>query len=92
MRQDIEEKVLSQSARKIFLFLICVAAPIAYVCIRWVRLNQYICNVDRRRKVTPAVLSYADVFLMLTVLFLVLAVFGLLMKRPRPQAGAGAGH
>jgi DHA2 family multidrug resistance protein len=38
------------------------------------------------------VMSYADVFLMLTVLFLVLAGFGMLMKRPQPAAGAGAGH
>jgi len=43
-------------------------------------------------RLQAAVLSYADVFLMLTVLFLVLAGFGLLMKRPRPQAAAGAGH
>ncbi len=43
-------------------------------------------------RMQAAVLSYADVFLMLTVLFLVLAGFGLLMKRPRPEAGAEAGH
>jgi DHA2 family multidrug resistance protein len=43
-------------------------------------------------RLQAAVMSYADVFLMLTVLFLVLAAFGLLMKRPQPQAGAGAGH
>jgi DHA2 family multidrug resistance protein len=43
-------------------------------------------------RLQAAVLSYADVFLLLTVLFLVLAGFGLLMKRPRPQADAGAGH
>ncbi len=43
-------------------------------------------------RLQAAVLSYADVFLMLTVLFLALAAFGLLMKRPQPQAGAGAGH
>ena len=43
-------------------------------------------------RLQAAVLSYADVFLMLTVLFLVLAAFGLLMKKPQPQAGAGAGH
>jgi MFS transporter, DHA2 family, multidrug resistance protein len=43
-------------------------------------------------RLQAAVMSYADVFLLLTVLFLVLAAFGLLMKRPHPQAGAGAGH
>ena len=43
-------------------------------------------------RLQAAVLSYADVFLMLTVLFLALAAFGLLMKRPKPQAAAGAGH
>jgi DHA2 family multidrug resistance protein len=43
-------------------------------------------------RLQASVLSYADVFLVLTVLFLVLAAFGLLMKKPQPQAGAGAGH
>jgi MFS transporter, DHA2 family, multidrug resistance protein len=43
-------------------------------------------------RLQAAVLSYADVFLLLTVLFLVLAAFGLLMKKPQPQAGAAAGH
>jgi DHA2 family multidrug resistance protein len=43
-------------------------------------------------RLQAAVMSYADVFLLLTVLFLVLAGFGLLMKRPLPQAAAGAGH
>jgi len=39
------------------------------------------------------VMSYADVFLLLTVLFLALAAFGLLMKRPQPLgAGAAGGH
>src|SRR6202046_148087 len=41
-------------------------------------------------RLQASVLSYADVFLMLTVLFLVLAAFGLLMKRP--QAVAAAEH
>jgi DHA2 family multidrug resistance protein len=36
------------------------------------------------------VMSFADVFLMLTVVFLVLAVFAVLMKRPQ-ALGAGAG-
>jgi DHA2 family multidrug resistance protein len=43
-------------------------------------------------RLQAAVMSYADVFLMLTVLFLALAAFGLLMKRPNAPAGAGAGH
>jgi MFS transporter, DHA2 family, multidrug resistance protein len=43
-------------------------------------------------RLQAAVMSYADVFLMLTVLFLVLAAFAVLMKRPQPAAGAGAGH
>jgi DHA2 family multidrug resistance protein len=43
-------------------------------------------------RLQAAVLSYADVFLMLTVLFLALAAFALLMKRPKPQAAEGAGH
>lgn len=43
-------------------------------------------------RLQAAVMSYADVFLMLTVLFVVLAAFGLLMKRPQAAAGAGAGH
>ena len=38
------------------------------------------------------VMSYADVFLMLTVLFVALAACGILMKRPQAPAGAGAGH
>ena len=40
-------------------------------------------------RLQAAVMSYADVFLMLTVLFLALAAFGLLMKRPPAAAGAG---
>jgi DHA2 family multidrug resistance protein len=39
-----------------------------------------------------AVMSFADVFLILTVLFLALAVFGLIMKKPAAPAGADAGH
>ena len=39
-----------------------------------------------------AVMSYADVFLILTVVFLILAAFAMLMKRPQAPAGAGAGH
>ena len=43
-------------------------------------------------RLQAAVMSYADVFLMLTVLFLGLAALGLLMKRPQPAAASGAGH
>jgi len=38
------------------------------------------------------VLSFADVFLMLTVLFVVLAAFGIIMKRPAPVAAGNSGH
>jgi len=41
-------------------------------------------------RLQAAVMSYADVFLIMTVLFLALAAFGLLMKRP--QATVTAGH
>jgi DHA2 family multidrug resistance protein len=43
-------------------------------------------------RMQAAVMSYADVFLMMTVLFLGLAAFGLLMKRPQAPARSGAGH
>ena len=43
-------------------------------------------------RLQAAVMSYADVFLLLTVLFLGLAALGILMKRPQAPAGAGAGH
>src|SRR5271168_721925 len=43
-------------------------------------------------RMQSAVMSYADVFLLLTVIFLAIAAFGLLMKRPQKPAGAGAGH
>jgi DHA2 family multidrug resistance protein len=38
------------------------------------------------------VMAFADVFLMLTVVFAVLAVAGLVMKRPAPVAGGAGGH
>jgi DHA2 family multidrug resistance protein len=38
------------------------------------------------------VMSFADVFLMLTVLFVSLAVLGIVMKRPGAPASAGGGH
>ena len=41
-------------------------------------------------RLQAAVMSYADVFLMMTVLFVALGAFGLLMKRP--QAAAAGGH
>jgi len=34
------------------------------------------------------VMSYADVFLLLTALFVAIAAFGLFMKRPQPTAAA----
>ncbi len=39
-----------------------------------------------------AVMSYADVFLGLTVLFVALAAFGVVMRRPAPATAAAAGH
>jgi MFS transporter, DHA2 family, multidrug resistance protein len=42
-----------------------------------------------RREAT--VMSFSDVFLMLTILFIALAALGLVMKRPAAPAGAGAG-
>ena len=36
------------------------------------------------------VMSFADVFLLLTALFAALAVFGLLMKKPAAEAAAPA--
>jgi DHA2 family multidrug resistance protein len=43
-----------------------------------------------RREAT--VLSFSDVFLMLTVLFVVLAALGIVMKRPTPVAAGAGGH
>ena len=42
-----------------------------------------------RREAT--VMSFSDVFLLLTILFVALALLGLVMKRPAMRAGAGAG-
>ena len=39
-----------------------------------------------------AVMSFADVFMMLTVLFVALAAFGVIMKRPAPVAAGAGGH
>jgi DHA2 family multidrug resistance protein len=39
-----------------------------------------------------AVMAFADVFLALTALFVVLAVLAVLVKKPAPAAGAGGGH
>jgi DHA2 family multidrug resistance protein len=38
------------------------------------------------------VMSFADVFLMLTVLFVALAALGIVMKRPAAPAASGGGH
>ncbi|HEY2535297.1 MAG TPA: DHA2 family efflux MFS transporter permease subunit [Xanthobacteraceae bacterium] len=43
-------------------------------------------------RLQAAVMSYADVFLMLTVLFFGLAGLGILMQRPRAAVAAEAGH
>jgi DHA2 family multidrug resistance protein len=42
-----------------------------------------------RREAT--VMSFSDVFLLLTVLFVALAALGIVMKRPAAPAGAAAG-
>jgi len=42
-------------------------------------------------RLQAAVMSYADVFLMMTVLFISLAALGILMKRPQAPAGSGGG-
>ena len=42
-------------------------------------------------RLQAAVLSYADLFLMMTVLFIALAGFGVLMRRPQKIEGGG-GH
>jgi DHA2 family multidrug resistance protein len=39
-----------------------------------------------------AVMSFADVFLMMTVLFAALAALGIMMKRPQAAAAAAGGH
>jgi DHA2 family multidrug resistance protein len=39
-----------------------------------------------------AVMSFADVFLMLTVLFFAIAVLGIIMKKPVPVAAGAGGH
>jgi DHA2 family multidrug resistance protein len=54
--------------------------------------SQALAALNAMVRLQAAVMSYADVFLMLTVLFLLLAAFGLLMKRPPVAAGAEAGH
>ena len=43
-------------------------------------------------RLQAAVMGYADVFLMMTVLFVALAAFGILMKRPQRRAGSAGGH
>jgi MFS transporter, DHA2 family, multidrug resistance protein len=49
-------------------------------------------EVMRMVRLQAAVMSYADVFLLLTLLFLALAAVGVLMKRPQAPAGGAAGH
>jgi MFS transporter, DHA2 family, multidrug resistance protein len=48
--------------------------------------------LTRMVRLQAEVMSYADVFLMMTVLFISLAALGILMKRPQAPAGTGAGH
>ena len=48
--------------------------------------------LTRMVRLQAEVMSYADVFLMMTVLFISLAALGIVMKRPQAPAGAGAGH
>jgi MFS transporter, DHA2 family, multidrug resistance protein len=43
-------------------------------------------------RLQASVMSFADVFLMMTVLFVALAAFGIVMKRPQKPAGAAGGH
>ena len=38
------------------------------------------------------VMSFADVFVILTALFVVLTAFGILMRRPEPLAAGADGH
>jgi len=38
------------------------------------------------------VMSFADVFFILTVLFVMLAALGIIMKRPAPAAAGADGH
>jgi len=54
--------------------------------------SQALAEMNAVVRLQAAVMSYADVFLLLTVLFLAIAAFGLLMKRPKAAAGAGSGH
>jgi MFS transporter, DHA2 family, multidrug resistance protein len=51
-------------------------------------LKQLMLMVRRQAEV----MSFADVFLMLTVLFLALAALGIIMRRPAPVAAGAAGH
>jgi DHA2 family multidrug resistance protein len=39
-----------------------------------------------------AVMSFADVFWILTVLFIALAALGIIMKKPAPVSADAAGH
>ena len=43
-------------------------------------------------RLQATVMSFADVFLIMTVLFVALAAFGIMMRRPQRPAGAAGGH
>ena len=52
--------------------------------------SQALAEMMKMVRLQAAVMSYADVFLMLTLLFLALAALGFLMRRPPAAGGAGA--
>ena len=43
-------------------------------------------------RLQAAVMSFADVFSVMTLLFAGIAALGIIMKRPEASASAGAGH
>jgi DHA2 family multidrug resistance protein len=43
-------------------------------------------------RLQASVMSFADLFLMLTVLFVGLAALGVIMRRPAPAGAAAGGH
>ena len=51
-----------------------------------------IAQMAGRVHVQAMVLSFLDVFYLLTVLFALLAVFAVMMRRPPASAGGGGGH
>ena len=54
--------------------------------------SQALAALNAMVRLQAAVMSYADVFVLLTVLFVAIAALGLFMKRPQPQAAAAGGH